>query len=183
MLPVESDVPELMVDLGYGKHGTAHSQAIGDLALIAFYYLLRIGEYTVKSKRANTKQTVQFKLEDVRFFKRDKTNTLVCLPTNAPTSLILTADSATLKLDNQKNGWKGVCIHQEANGEPFKCPVRAIARRVIHLREHNANGKTFLSTFFQTNARYDVCGEDVSKGLKMAATILQYPATRGIPIP
>jgi hypothetical protein len=75
-----------------------------------------------------------------------------------------------------------VCVHQEANGEPFKCPVRAIARRVIHLREHNANGKTFLSTFFQTNARYDVCGEDVSKGLKMAATILQYPTTRGIPI-
>ncbi len=40
MLPVESDVPELMVDLGYGKNRSAHSQAIGDLALIAFYYLL-----------------------------------------------------------------------------------------------------------------------------------------------
>ncbi len=182
MLPVESDVPELMVDLGYGKNEMAHSQAIGDLALIAFYYLLRIGEYTVKSKHANTKQTVQFKLKDVRFFKLDKTNTLVCLPMNALTSLILMADSATLKLDNQKNGWKGVSVHREANGEPFKCPVQAIARRVIHLREHNANGKTFLSTFFQTNARYDVCGEDVSKGLKMAATILQYPATQGIPI-
>ncbi len=40
MLPVESDVLELMVDLGYGKNGTAHSQAIGDLALIVLYYLL-----------------------------------------------------------------------------------------------------------------------------------------------
>jgi hypothetical protein len=29
----------------------------------------------------------------------------------------LSADSATLKLDNQKNGWKGVCVHQEKNGE------------------------------------------------------------------
>jgi hypothetical protein len=106
----------------------------------------------------------------------------VCLPTNAPHSLILTVYSATLKLDNQKNGWKDVCVHQEANGELFNCPVWALARCVIHLREHNAEGKAFLSTFFHNNARYNVCGEDISKGLKMAATILQYPATHGIPI-
>jgi hypothetical protein len=176
-LPVESDVPELLVDLGYGKGGTPHSWAIGDLALIPFYSLLCIGEYTIKSKRNNTKQTVQFKLEDVRFFKWNNAGVLTCLPKNAPSSLLLTADSATLKLDNQKNGLKGVCVHQEANGEEFKCPVRALARRVIHLREHNVNGKTFLSTFFQNSARYDVCGEDISRGLKLAASILQYPVT------
>ncbi len=68
-LPIKTDVPELLIDLGYGKGGTPHSQAIDDLALIAIYYLLRIGEYTIKSKRNNTKQTVQFKLEDVTFFK------------------------------------------------------------------------------------------------------------------
>ncbi len=34
----------------------------------------------------------------------DKQGTLVCLPQYAPASLINTADSATLKLDNQKNG-------------------------------------------------------------------------------
>ena len=48
MLPVESDVPELLVKMGYGKSGTAHTRAVGDLALIAFYYLLRIGKYTIK---------------------------------------------------------------------------------------------------------------------------------------
>ncbi len=100
MLPVEVDVPELLVEMGYGKSGTLHAQTIGDLALIAFYYLLCIGEYTMKGKRNNTKQTVQFKLEDVSFFKRNKAGTLVCLPWDAPPSLIMTADSATLKLDN-----------------------------------------------------------------------------------
>jgi hypothetical protein len=127
-LPVELDVPELLVDLCYGKGGTPHSRAIGDLALIAFYYLLRIGEYTIKSKHNNKKQTVLFKLKDVQFFKRNNTSVLTCLPKNASSSLLLTTDSATLKLDNQKNGWKGVCVHQEANGEEFKCPVRALAR-------------------------------------------------------
>jgi hypothetical protein len=149
MLPVKADIPALLVEMGYGKRGLIHTQAIGDLAMIAFYYLLRIGEYTVKEKKNNTKQTVQFKLEDVNFFKKNKVGTLVCLPNNAPTSLVMTADSATLKLDNQKNGWKGVCVHQEANGESFNCPVGALAHRALHLQDHNAAGKMLLSSFFQ----------------------------------
>jgi hypothetical protein len=79
-LPVEADVPKLLVEMGYGKSGSVQNQAIGDLSLIAFYYLLCIGEYTVKCQRDHTKQakkqTVQFKLEDVTFFKTDKTGIL-----------------------------------------------------------------------------------------------------------
>ena len=50
------------------------------------------------------KQTIQFKLEDVQFFKKNKVGTPVCLPRTAPAVLLMTADSATLKFDNQKNG-------------------------------------------------------------------------------
>ena len=182
MLPVESDVPELLVEMGYSKSGTAHTRAVGDLSLIAFYYLLRIGEYTVKGKRNNTKQTVQFKLEDVTFYNKTRNGQLRCLPKNAPAHLILSADSATLKLDNQKNGWKGVCGHQETNGDSFFCPIRALGRRVIHLRQHKASKASFLSTFYHGGKNGDVTGEDISKGLKMAATLLEYPETRGIPI-
>jgi hypothetical protein len=182
MFPLESDVPELLIDLGYGTLGTSHTRAVGDLTLITFYYLLRIGEYTVKGKRGNTKQTVQFKLEDVTFFKRTKLGQLRCLPKNAPYELILSADSATLKLDNQKNGWKGVCVHQETNGEAIHCPIRALGRRVVHLRQQGAPKSSFLSTFYHEGKKYDVMGEDVSKALKLAATLLEYPEKRGIPI-
>jgi hypothetical protein len=65
---------------GYGILGTPHAKAIGDLAFIAFYYLLRVGEYTVKGKCNNTKQIVQFKFKDVSFFRQNKAGTLVCLP-------------------------------------------------------------------------------------------------------
>jgi len=79
-LPVEADVPELLIEMGYGKSGSTQLQAVRDLALIAFYYLLRIGEYTVKRQRDRTKpakkQTVQFKLEDVTSFKTDKNGIL-----------------------------------------------------------------------------------------------------------
>jgi hypothetical protein len=95
---------------------------------------------------------------------------------------MMMADSATLKLDNQKNGWKAACIHQEVNGEHIKCPVRALARRVIHLRQNKANGKTFLCKVYAKEGDRYVCAGDVSAGLKVAASILQYPLTRGIPI-
>ena len=60
--------------------------------------------------------------------------------------------------------------------------VRALARWVLHLREHNTVGKTLHSAFFHLGKCYDVSGNDISKGLKLAAQILQYPTTRGIPI-
>jgi hypothetical protein len=172
--------------MGFGKLGSIQNQAIGDLSLIAFYYLLCIGEYTFKrqhnrAKRAK-KQTVQFKLEVVTFFKMDKNRTLWCLPCNAPHSLIMTAESATLKLDNQKNNWKGVCVHKEANGEEFNCLVKALARRVIHVWENEGDHKTLLSTFYLDGRRYNVTGDNLSKGLKMAATLLHCPSWRGISI-
>jgi hypothetical protein len=55
MLLVEADVPALLVEMGYGKSGLQHAKAIGDLAMIAFYYLFWIGEYPLKGKCNNTK--------------------------------------------------------------------------------------------------------------------------------
>jgi hypothetical protein len=182
MLPVQSDVPKLLVEMGYSKSGTAHTRAVGDLSLIACYYLLRIGMYTIKGKHNNTKQMVQFKLEDVTFYKRTKNGQLCCLPKNAPAHLILSANSATLKVDNQKNGWKGVCVHQETNSNIFFCPIRALEQCVVHLRRHKASKSSFLSTFYHKGKKCDVTGEDISKGLKMAATLHKYPETWGIPI-
>ncbi len=67
-LPVQSDVPELLVTTAYTGWGTERDKAAADLSLIAFYYLLRVGEYRVKGSRNSTKQTVQFKYKDITFF-------------------------------------------------------------------------------------------------------------------
>lgn len=182
MLPVEADVPEFLAGVGRGATATELDRVVGDLALIAFYYLLRVGEYTIKGARTETKQTVQFKKEDITFFKKNQQGQLRCLSRSAPDHLIMTADGATLKLDNQKNGWKGVCVYQEHNGEIFNCPVRALGRRFRHLRQHEATAKTFLSTYWVDGVRFDVTAEDMSMALKQAAAALEYPVTKGIPI-
>ena len=170
------------MDLGQDSEARELDRAIGDLVMIAFYYLLRIGEYTTKAARNNSKQTEEFKLGDVTFFKKDLHGNLRTLPRDAPDDLTATADGATLKLDNQKNGWKGVCVYQEANGDPIHCPVRALGRRYLHLRNNGATKKTILSAYFSNGKRFDVTAEHVSAALKLAAAALEYPIVKGIPI-
>jgi hypothetical protein len=87
--------------------------------MIAFYYLLRIGKYTSKGTRNNSKQTEEFKMGYITFFAKDKQGNLHCLPWDATADLIAAADVVTMKLDNQKNEWKGVCVYQESNGDPL----------------------------------------------------------------
>ncbi len=48
-LPVQSNVPELLVKTAYQQGTTQCQRATADLTIIAFYYLLRVGEYTVKA--------------------------------------------------------------------------------------------------------------------------------------
>ena len=45
------DVPELLAELGMEKYATEMVKAVGDCEVIEFYYLLRVGEYTVKKQR------------------------------------------------------------------------------------------------------------------------------------
>jgi hypothetical protein len=179
-LPVEADVPEHLCNVGTRPGATSLEAAVGDLTLIAFYYLLRVGEYTCKGTRNSSKQTVQFKVEDVTFFQSCN-GSLRQLPRNASPEQIMSAHSATLKLDNQKNGWKGVCIHQEHNGESIACPVRALGRRYLHIQAHEPDTRTFLSAYYDKGVRYDVTDRNISAALKVAALLLDYPS-RGFPI-
>ncbi len=181
-LPVEADVPEYIANIGRQATATPLQASVGDLVLIAFYFLLRIGEYTGKPARKSSKQTIQFRIKDVTFFKRDDLGRLRQLPRNSPDHLIMSADSATLKLDNQKNGWKGVCIHHQTNGESYLCPIRALGRRVCHIRANTKNTNANLSTFFVKGKPHEVNHNHISSAVKLAAAALDYPSCKGIPI-
>ena len=88
-LPVAIDIPEMLSSVGHMKDANELDKAIGDLALIAFYYLLCVGEYTIKGHRNHTKQTVQFRIQDVTFFQRDAHGALRQLSRFAPYDDIL----------------------------------------------------------------------------------------------
>jgi hypothetical protein len=102
------------------------ASATADLLTIAFFFLLRPGEYAMTSSRSKTR-TVQFRRQDVRFFK-DGT----VLPHSTPLADLKTADGVRLYIDNQKNGQRGSTMYHSALNEPF-CPVQALAARVNYL--------------------------------------------------
>ena len=122
-----------------------------DLTLVAFYYLLRVGEYTkprfVKhgSQLRRATRTIQFTVGCIGFFKDGK-----LLPRTLPLSTLLSADSATLRIVNQKNGRMGTCIHHQCSNKATS-PVKALARLVHHKLSNGGNNDTLLCDFWDTN--------------------------------
>ena len=59
-----------MAEAGTAPGATELMKAVGDNSLIAFYFLLRVGEYTARSGQLEEKLTDQFKARDVTLFQR-----------------------------------------------------------------------------------------------------------------
>ena len=182
-LPVDVDVPEFLYDLGCSKHASAKDARVGLLVLIAFYFLLRVGEYTSKLRNGQheTKKTVNFRVCDVTFFKKDENEKLRLLPPDATPEERLEADGATLRLLDQKNGWKNVCIHQQKNGKQ-QCPVKALAMIVNDILSFTNDRTEWLSAFQNKGRVQHVIASDISSALKFAAAKCEYPTERVIPI-
>jgi hypothetical protein len=105
---------------------------------MAFFFLLRVGEYTMPSPGTITR-TVQFRLKDVRLWRQG-----ALLNNFAPRAELMTADAVTLYLENQKNGHKGATIHHTAVTGWF-CPVKALVRRVSDIAAQGLGNDTPLS--------------------------------------
>ena len=98
--------------------------AVVDLCTIAFFFLLRVGEYTMPAANRRTR-TVQFRVQDVKFYKNG-----FIVPNNSPLHVLVQSDGVALCIDNQKNGTRGETIFQHALPGRSICPVCALARRV-----------------------------------------------------
>ena len=174
-LAVPISVPEKCHEIGY-LIGSEKAKAEGDLALIAFYYLLRVGEYTkpkyvktVKGKRRKATRTVQFRVKDVGFFAADT----VIDPSTASLDLLLHASSVTLRIENQKNGKMGDAIHHEAVQGISNGPTQAIARRVHHILSNGGNGDSLLCAYLENNTWSAVTSKDMIARVRSATKALE----------
>jgi len=123
---------------------TPHLDAVTDLVTIAFFYLLRVGEYTCPGNPRD-KRTIPIRICDVRLWRQGG-----LLPHSSTLATLLTADSATFCIANTKNGTKGAVIHHDAFGGPI-CPIAALARRIANLRHHPPS--TNLDTVYHSSGR------------------------------
>jgi hypothetical protein len=164
-LAVPVTVPHWAVDHGLAKGSTTKQQAAGDLTLIAFYYLLRVGEYTLTNPKQK-RRTKQFRVCDVTFWKAG-----TILPSTSPRQVLLTADAATLTITNQKNGTKGQVIHHGCTATQHS-PITALARRVAHILGHTTDVTTPLCTYYAKKQAKHIRATDINANVKNAVKAL-----------
>jgi hypothetical protein len=160
--PIPVDVIHHMMALS-NQHGTADSLAIADLIALAFFFLLRPGEYT-----APRGENTPFKLEDVQFY----VGLQRCSALTAPPDMLLRATFVTLTFTTQKNAVRNEVIGLGRSGNPHTCPVAAAARRVLHLRDNNATAATPLCTYYMAGSPHFVTPADISITLKSSVRAL-----------
>jgi hypothetical protein len=85
---------------------------------------------------------------------------------------LLAATGAALTFTTQKNGVRGEVVHHGCSGALLACPVRALVRRVLHLRLHTAELTTPLASYFHAGRRLAVTSADITLSLRTAAIAL-----------
>jgi hypothetical protein len=137
--------------------------ATADMIILAFFFLLRPGEYT-----ANRSDTSPFRLQDVQFFIGEtRLNAM-----DSSLDLIAQATFATLTFTTQKNGVCGEVIGHACSGDLYLCHVLALIRRVTHLQQNHALADTPLATGFQDLIPVAILPSHITETLRAAVQLL-----------
>ncbi len=140
------------------------SNAIADMLLLGFFFLLRPGEYACTSNP----ESCPFRVCDTHILINDRRlNHYTCseLELNAATTV-------ALEFTNQKNGVRGELVGLGRSGHPQWCPVLAIVRRIKHFRLHQAPPTTPLFCYYTTSSCHRITTSTLTQHLRWAATAI-----------
>ena len=136
------------------------------LIVVAFFFLLRVGEYTPRSKK---KRTIPLRKRDIKLWKHHRV-----LSNDAPLPVLLSADAVTINLANQKNGQKNTTLHQEHSGLPNFSPVTSMAHLVGELQ--GLPDDTPIGTFKDGSSRSQVSADAIRSLIQVGAAGDNLPA-------
>ena len=113
------------------------TQCVCNMIIVAYFSLLRPGEYTGAKS-----DSTPFRMCDITFscgravfdHRSDKQD-------------LHAATMVMLLFTTHKNGLKGEVLGQGPSGYPLLCPRDTLARRIIHLRKHNADKTRPIASF------------------------------------
>jgi hypothetical protein len=141
---------------------TPHCLAIIDLAWLAYFFLLRPGEYCCSS------DSLPLRLNSIQLL-HDTTEIphLIC-----PLGELDRANYVKLTFDNQKNRIRGEIVAHGRSGDPIACPVATVIRRVTHLRQHGANHQTPLYQYVAVVRWNSIRSDAITATLRRSALCL-----------
>ena len=151
------------------RHGSVKEQTTAALIVVAYFFLLRVGEYTASRNHTRTKRTIPLRKCDIVLLRNGTP-----LDKEAPLHVLLTATGVTICLANQKNGHKNQTLYHDASGRGPMCPVRAMAFLLHQLRGMAPN--TPLGTCTHRGRAYRVKSSEVLAMVRLAATEDNLPA-------
>jgi hypothetical protein len=153
----------VIIYLVFSDHPRYASQAIADMAIISFFYLLRPGEYT-----GTINDDAVFRLCDPQPWIGNLTAPVM----TATVEQLLASTSASLVFTTHKDGVQGELANHAHIGATHCCPIMALVRRVIHLREHNVASITPITTYFESNRRRPIKPNDITLFLRHAVRLI-----------
>jgi hypothetical protein len=142
------------------------------LIVLAFFFLLRVGEYTQSKEK---RRTIPQRKKDIRLWRSG-----TILPNDAPLEVLLTADAVTICLENQKNGNKNAILHHTSSKDATIDPVKAAALLVSTLK--NLPDGTPIGTFADRQNRLQhITSDEIRSAIHIGATHDNLPA-HGYPL-
>jgi hypothetical protein len=133
---------------------------VGDLIVLAFFFLLRVGEYT---KSYEERRTIPLRRQDIRLWDGGQ-----LVPHHSPLPVLLAATAVTLHLENQKNGNKNAVLHHYASGVAGFDPVQSAARLVFAIRD--LPPATPIGTFIDDEGRkQQASANDIRTAIRIGA--------------
>ena len=141
----------------------ARTCAVNDCLVMAFYFLLRPGEYAGVPDPLSADDL--FRLQDVGLWIGQRRLD----PFTSPPPDLLATTFVSLTFTNQKNGVRGETLGHARSGHPSLCPVLRIVSRVLHLRNHGARRTTPLNAYYSNERWLYVLPADITALLRAAA--------------
>jgi hypothetical protein len=133
------------------------------MIVLAFFFLLRPGEYT-----GTPSDTTPFTLQDVQLWIGHQR----FLATTIPIQDLSRVTFVALTFTTQKNGVRGEVIGLGWSGNPVLCPVIAATRRIAHLRTCRAPATTPLATYYLSPAPTPIRPADITAALRCSTAII-----------
>jgi hypothetical protein len=171
--PIPIQVLRHLVQLVSSDPGSTQSmQCIRDLIIIAYYFLMRPGEYCTST---GEDASHPFHFDEVELWLGPRRLNLE----TATDHELLTASFCILQFTDQKNANRGEQVGHATSGDNLFCPCRALARRLIHLRRNGAPAHTPIHVYYEQfrGRQLLVPSSSINLLLRRSATMLGYDPT------
>jgi hypothetical protein len=140
------------------------TQAVADMLLLGFFFLLRPGEYAW----TENPEAAPFRLCDVHLIR----GTQRLNPYTATETELRSVTAVALEFAHQKNGVRGELVGLNRSGDPRWCPVLAAINRVLHLRLHGAPAHTPIYSYYHQGTWHSITASLLMQQLRSAACAL-----------